>query len=485
MIAYTGLLTMMRDFLGVPLGASYKSAASPDKKDQISNPKNIELIASILSITKDDVCIGSNPFYYKTETDPKPGDKLKLDSILKQLNDISKWVAVDLLADGYSVYQLDVKNNKVLLYPVLDDVTFVLNDEKEIVATVDEKVLEDALIFIHYEKSSLLEIEGQPRFFEVTPKPIQLSNISQSVTEMTLIEKSLLRYRRDICRVVRFVSVEVGASQGDKQQDVLDNVSSGVNANSLSLEGMAADLFDDEIPVFPVRKSVGLPVLGESAPTADIANIADLDHTMSKLFLGMKFPKSYADFSAALDATAVSMIRGDIRYSRMLKSARTLIERTIEEFLAPTTLVKKYKVVFKLQEVPNPEDEEVISALNGYTDFLESAHTYIFAEGTTKKEATYKLDTFVSMLGDSANLASIEKWVNSTRDFIDIYFEQLETAQEEVTNDEGDEYPDEEYPADDLGDEDVIEGAEGPEVDTEAEAPEGRTYEPNEKPSFE
>ena len=49
-----------------------------------------------------------------------------------------------------------------------------------------------------------------------------------------MVEKAILRYRRDLSKILRFVSVEVGASQGTKQQVLLDNVSSGINANSLS-----------------------------------------------------------------------------------------------------------------------------------------------------------------------------------------------------------------------------------------------------------
>nr|DAH52349.1 MAG TPA: capsid assembly protease [Caudoviricetes sp.] len=438
MLGITSLLTMIQNFLGVPLGSQLRKAGNNTTQQwDISRIKNIELIASILSITVDDVCIGSSPFYYRHDDDIAPGSIAKYNKILKQLNSISKWVAYDLLADGYSVYKVKVKKDQIMIYPILFPLRFVLNEEKKVVAyRADEegdlkgmKPLRDVIIFINYDKSSLsplnylddnkTEVDENSFEFEVAPKPIQLSNISDAAQELILTEKSILRYRKDVSRIVRFISVEVGLSKGDTDSDVLDSISSGINANSISLEGTASDIFDDEIPIFPTRRGLGKPELEVHVPDINIQNMADLDHVLSKIFLAMKFPKTYADFSQSLDATAVSMIRGDIRYSRMLKTCRSLIENTVNEWFSDVSDFRRYHIKFKLSEIPNPEDEEVITAMQGYQDFLSESFDFIVKQSENKEEAYVKLDIFADLLGNSANLPSIENWMKTMRQFIE------------------------------------------------------------------
>ena len=141
----------------------------------------------------------------------------------------------------------------------MDKVKVILNSRKEVILLDenDSKII-DALVFVNFDRTSLAKIEGKNYEFSITPKSIQLSNVTETGKELAMVEKAILRYRRGLSKILRFVSVEVGASQGNKQQELLDNVSSGINANSLSLETTVSDLFDDEIPVFQQvdRKSV-------------------------------------------------------------------------------------------------------------------------------------------------------------------------------------------------------------------------------------
>ena len=307
---WQGLITSIQNYLGVPMGATYRPASSKDNETSGDNSlKEMDLIKSIVSITVDDVCIGSSPFYYKTGEPVDNAARSKFDKILRELNSIAKWIAYDLLVDGISPYKIKVVGKEIYIYPILDKVKVILNSRKEVILLDenDNKII-DALVFVNFDRTSLAKIEGKNYEFSITPKSIQLSNVAETGKELAMVEKAILRYRRDLSKILRFVSVEVGASQGTKQQELLDNVSSGINANSLSLETTVSDLFDDEIPVFPTRKGLGKPEIEEHVPSANISELADLDHVLGKLFLGMKFPKTYADFTQALGADRKSVV---------------------------------------------------------------------------------------------------------------------------------------------------------------------------------
>jgi hypothetical protein len=491
MLSFVGLLTTIKNFLGVPIGAAWKSSKDEKDGNVTLDLLNIELISSIVSITKDDICLGLNPIYYKSEEKLDPSSELKLKKITAELNSIIRWAAVDILSFGYSVYELVVKGKDVYLYPVIEKkLKFVLNEKKEVVCFKgddDSKTaLKDTLIFINYDKRSLKPIEDKKHNFEITPKPLQLANVTQGVTELTMIEKSILRYRRDVSKVVRFVTVEVGASQGSNNQDTIDNISSGINSNSISLEGMSADIFDDETPVFPMKKGLGAPKLEEHVSDADISKLADLDYTLSKIFLATRFPKTYADFSTALDASAVSLIRADVRYSKLVISGKSCLEETINNYFASLSIVKKFKVQWKLQEIPNSEDEEVISALSGYQDFLDTAYAYVFEGSETKEEALYKLETYTTLLGDAINLESIEKYITLTRNFINNHFEAIEKPLPgEGEGSDGFDALDEETPEEETPEEETPEEETPEEENSEEQSSEGPEYQPGEKPSFE
>lgn len=496
MLSVSGVATMLMNYLGVPLGAKVKSMTNKNdgKGWTNENVKNMELIAAILSITVDDVCIGSEPFYYKSDETPSRIDKVKLDKVLKEFNEISKWIAYDLLADGVSVYKPKIVGKSIYFVPILKTLKFVLNSKREVIVyDENDHKINDVLVFINYNKTSLSvrqnsRGEDEEDTFDITPLPIQLQNVQQTAQELSMTEKAIQRYRKTISKIVRFVHVEVGLAKGNDNQDLIDDISSGINADSLTLEGTSPDMFEDQIPVFPTRKGLGKPEIEESVPSADITGLSDLDHIMGKLFLSTKFPKTYADFSTALDSSAVSLIRGDIRYARMLKTARSLMEKTINDYFKNLKVAKKYKVVFKLQEIPSPEDADVIESMRGYQDFLNDAYDYIFADAETAEQANYKLDSFVELLGTSANMKTIESWIQLTRAYIKVRFKiQDEVIPEEEDLEEEDEAGVtsrselEEFMNDEPVPSSVPEDQQTEEETTE----ESQTYAPGEQPSFE
>ena len=114
-------------------------------------------------------------------------------------------------------------------------------DKKNVVKAYDEenKLLNSHLIFLNYEKSSLQNVEGDDEkngvLYQINPVSIQLKNIGNLIKDLTVTERSLLRYRFQTSRIVRFFNVDIGISQGDVQQETVDAISSAFNADSMSL----------------------------------------------------------------------------------------------------------------------------------------------------------------------------------------------------------------------------------------------------------
>lgn len=438
MASASSLLANVLNYLQVPMGSKYRTASDMTKKSEVdSAAQEHDLVASILAITCDDVCLGAEPFYYKTVADIGTDGKLKLDKLRKELNDVSKWIAFDLLANGHSSYKLKIKENKIIFYPITGEdggeIKYFLTDSKRVIIKENDKEIKDSIIFINYNKKSLRKVKDKQGYFEIIPTPIQLKNVNNTIRDLVATEASIVRYRKGISRLLRFVSVEVGASLGDQNQDLIDTVSSAINSNSMSLEGMASDMFDDEIPVIPYRKGLGKPEAEYYSTTFDISTMTDLDYITGKLFLGMRFPKTYADFSTKLDSTAVSLIRGDIRYNRMVTATKTLMERTVNDFISNVPFLKESGVEFRLASIPNPEDEEVLSALSNYNDFIKDSYDFIFETPEDKNSVRNKILLYKTIIGDGTSVPSIQKWLKNL-DTISSQLPKTEVPASEVSS---------------------------------------------------
>lgn len=437
-----GLVTMIQQITGIPMGAQIKRVSESGNSQEDWARKVLErndFVASIVDITVDDVCLGQTPFYYASKKPIPEGIVSMLDRLNDQFNSVAKWVARDLLTKGASVYTLKVKEKggvKIpLLFPVLGTLEYYLNYNKEVVVTKNGKRVNDTVVFLSYDKDSLCEVEGKSTYFQITPKPIQLAHVGEATQELLLVERSIQRYRRDASRVIQFANVDVGLSQGNSQNDAIDAIASPLNANSISLEMSTADMFEDSLPVIPNRRGIGKPDIEQHVPNINIQDMADLDHVLSKLFLAMKFPKSYADFQDALSSTAVSLIRGDIRYSRMIMSVQSLMVTTVNKAVNVVNDVRRNGIEWKMTAIPNPEDDEVVSALQQYSDFIDAAYTFIVTNSETAEEARRKVSMYESLLGDATSLKSIQMFFNVIKKQIDTMPKEKDTS---VVEDEED-----------------------------------------------
>lgn len=472
---YQGMVLMLMNFLRIPPGIQVRKSYGVSK-DASTNwyEKTLashDFINTMVDITADDVCIGSSPLYLEN-ADMVVSPELKKEylNLVKSLNKISRWIAVDLLKRGISVYilkkavvtipkyvdgqQLEEEVIIPNLVPVLDDVEVYMTEEGEIVYIIDGKVRNDLLVFLNYSRETIIlnrkdgdhvnPNDNTSRYkFQITPEPIQLKHVQSVATDLYMVERAMYRYRIQLSKIARFAEVEVGVSQGgNNNETVVDNASAAVNANSMSLGMTAADPvmnFDDNLPIVPVRKGIGHIEVTSDIPDFDkIKELPDLDYTLNRLFLAMRFPKSYADFNQALNDTAVSLIRGDIRYSRMVEYTRSVIQDSINRWMFGIKFdATEWKYQVKLTSLPNSEDDDVVEALTNYQQFVDSVFEFISAaEG--RLDANARLNSIVILLGDTANINAIQKWVVQMREYIDNKFGDgsLEDTQEEIESEE-------------------------------------------------
>lgn len=435
--------TLLR-LLGIPPGTSLRKRSS-NKTSPLSIEDN-DYVNSIVSITVDDICIGDTPLSVNFDIDTPSSYKEVLTSINAELNSIVKWVAKDLCIKGVSVYRClkNKDNNSLVILPSLDDYEFYLSTDKRVVAfnlsddkksKVPEK---DLLIFINYDLKSFSKVEDDSlkKFaFKITPVAMQLNNASSVVSKITSIENAILRYRAQTSRYARWANVDIGLSQGDAQKEVVDSIASALNADSMDLSMTSESAtFDDNIPVIPNRKGLGKPEIQESVANVNISDLADLDYWLGKMNLVMRFPASYMDFSKSLDATAVSLIRGDIRYSKLCNSIRSKICNTINTWVNESTTFSKYHPVFSLTQLPSSEDSDVIEALNDYIQLSASAEDFINVDGS-KELKLHRLRLLQDLFSSSTTSPMLQSWFEDYRDYI----EQLEDFSNSDTDSESSE----------------------------------------------
>lgn len=410
-----------------------------------------DFINSMVDITADDVCIGSSPVYVSgLDTIKSVVLRQRVSDLCDALNGIAKWTAIDLLKTGLSMYVLhtydDVvaRRKKAKLVPFIEDVgIYMRRDGTIIIYDSNGHVLENVLVFLNYSKSSLEIITSDMSSedvdgidwseiqYRVIPEPIQLKNISSVAQDLYAVERSMYSYRQKLARVVRFATVDVGTSQGDRTQEIIDDISQTLNADSLSLQTTMTPnaSFDDGIPVHPHRKGVGKPEIVTDIPSFDIKEMADLDYTLGRVFLAMRFPKTYADFNQQLDSNTVSLIRGDIRYSRMVASCRSLMEDTINHWFRSTAdVLEQSDVFFRLVKLPTSEDSDVVDTLTNFADFSNAFFDTLNAS-ETREEALARISSLESLLDDTSNLHSIQSWLEEIRKYVNDKFDAIDREQ--------------------------------------------------------
>lgn len=413
-----GFLIRLAETLGIPLGAKRspaKNSLSKDSNESTYSDIN-ERLASIADITKDDVCLTNEPFYYKSKR-LRLGKQLKtrVDTLTSLFNTISRQVAFDLLTRGYSVYKLCSKDDRFWFQPVLGELNFYLKDGL-IVVEDDGKYVDDLLIFVNYDNRDISNSDYND-VYKVTPVGVQARYTKKVIQAIEDAEASLKRLRAQM-RYIRFATVEVGVNSGDKQQELVDDIAEGFNANSSSLS--QTESFDDEITVYPVRKGLGKPEVSEFAPNTDIGNLTDLEYYNTQLNQYTRFPKSYSDFSQNLSATALSLLRGDIRYERLVTYVQFLMERGVNNFLNPVSVVKKAGIVFYMRKISSSENVDTLDGLQTSTSLISDILQIL--ESPTLDEALSKLNVLISVLTSFHDTAFVSEVRDSLHKYLIVKF---------------------------------------------------------------
>jgi len=114
------------------------------------------------------------------------------------------------------------------------------------------------------------------------------------------------------------------------------------------------------------------------------------------------------------------LIRGDIRYSKLINKARAIIERTINDWVAQIEILKQKNVKFYLTALPTPESDDVTTTLQQFTQFTSDALAFIVND--SKEASLARLEALTSLFSQQTNIKSVEKWADSVRKVIDETF---------------------------------------------------------------
>lgn len=418
---------MILRWLRIPPGTSLRKNYGPSTSSGNESVLQNEYIDAMVGITVDDICIGEEPLSINYREGTPDDIALKLKEIVKEFNSIVRWVATDLCIEGYSVYDVKVSSkNRLLLFPYNEPVDFYLTSDKKVVCFEQgnlKKNLNNKLIFINFDKRSLVAVSDKnvssKLKFQITPTPMQLTNATKTLSGLSNAEDSIAKYRAQLGRIARWANVDIGTTQGDQQDDVVNSISEAINANSSSLAaGTAYTEFDDNIPVLPNRRGLGKVDLVTDIPNVNIKELADIDYWLSKLNLLMRFPATYMDFSKSLDSTAVSLVRGDIRYKKLCKKVSTKITTTINDYLGESNF-SEYEPVVSLINLPSSEDDDVVSALDDYVKLTDEVSEFIMgSEGSEDLTPLDRLELLQTLLAPVTNSPALQDWFEIFREKI-------------------------------------------------------------------
>lgn len=466
-----GMINALRGILRIPQGSQIrKNYGGKDNSQDDLLSKNA-YVSAILDITVDDVCPSEEPLSIHYDDNTPEVTQKKLQSICDSFNKIIKWAVRDLLSKGVSVYDAKVHDTtkKLLLIPNLDNLEFYLTRSLDVVAvSVDDNHkrvnLLDKLVFINFDKTSLTKIEDanvdsnintSDLLFKVTPLPIQFKNAEDTLRNLQNAEESVAKYR-NLLRPARWANVDIGTAQGNTQTETINSISSAINANSMSLSQTYSE-YDDNIPVLPNRKGLGRVDIVSDIPTADISQLADVNYWVGKLGLIGRFPTTYINFNEALGSTAVSLIRADLRYAKLIKSVGSLVVCTINDYIVKSSFIK-WNPYVTIETIPTAQDDDVIAALESHTDLIDKIYNFVIGDDSEEPVAfkTERLDLIKTLFATSTSSPMLDEWFNTFHDFIEenIKNDLFDTnIEEDESGSEGTDFSGDDFSEEGLGDE--------------------------------
>lgn len=445
----TNFLISIANVLGLPLGAKLARANKPGGRgsrsvdresssallEQLKGTRVYEYIMSVISLTTDDLCGFKKPLYYSTTKMQGPAIEKGLDLLTDAVVTWLPSICYDLLIDGFSVYTYktlvsDSTVNFVLL-PYKDPISIYMTEVGTFNVYTHEGVLiNNALLFLNFHARFLTKTNNDKKgSFSVEPTGMQLADFEATAMQLMQMQNAVATLRSQQ-RYIRYATVNTGFSKGDDEQNIVDDVSEGLNSNSQDFPFMEGT-FDDRIPVFPTRGDIGKVTVESYAPQADTSLLDDVNGVKTELAGLLRFPETYSNFKDALGATATSLIRQDIRYARLLNNVRSVIERTINDWVLGVPSLSG--VLFQMNKLSSPEDADSIAGLNTNMQFVDSVMRALEDCSTPEQVSTTILslkslfdapsesvDTFLDMIknlyidrlssGDKTDLDSVDSF---------------------------------------------------------------------------
>ncbi len=206
---------------------------------------------------------------------------------------------------------------------------------------------DEFLHFINYSLKNSQEVEmmvyrgtgternrnkGKEPIFILQGQALLTENIREVYQIIRALEDAIIASRLDKSKMVRFVNVQVGKMTNQAAKNLVNYIDGLITKNeSIS---PTADVYsasrqqaEPVTVVVPVKAEKGAITVEQFENTADIKELADLDHFMEKLFVGLRTPKQFVGYGESLPGigNSASLMRMDIRYARSVKKVQRVV----------------------------------------------------------------------------------------------------------------------------------------------------------------
>lgn len=233
----------------------------------------------------------------------------------------------DILEYGDTVgYIYTDRDNRQTLYPVKDFI-HICNDRG---------VKREEVILKYTPKNQQKEIE---RSFTIRYGTSFIATAREAFDTLQLEELIMLLARFNKSAFYRLFKIEVGGATRIEISNILREFKKQLSqSESIDLPSSKYNSKDNPIPYggnvyIPVKNGKGDVVVESVGGDMDMKALLDIDYYRNKLFAALKIPKAYLgeDESVSGGIGNQSLVRMDVRYSRMVKRCVACLVRGIKQ----------------------------------------------------------------------------------------------------------------------------------------------------------
>ncbi len=272
-------------------------------------------------------------------------------------------LALSPITDLYHLHRvMDVSTGDILFFTTSEDISAGSFAEDR----VKQRKFDDIVHFVNpsYQYSHRLKMGGK-EYYVISAESVFTDKLIETYRTLTYLEQGIIKARTAKSKTVRIFNVDVTGLSAKKAQAVIQYVNSLVNAEEQIDRGTAFYEASHSRPgpvscVLPVRGEKGQVRVEEFSPSADIKDIVDIEYFRDKLLSGLRVPKQFLGYGEEMlpgVGSSGSLMRIDVRYSRMVKRLRRRVREGIKDALSKAfTDPPEYRI--GSVPVSSPEDEE-------------------------------------------------------------------------------------------------------------------------------